>query len=113
MYYFSDGGVIRGYHSLALHVSEADLEHPERVTSTQLRKYFATMTQCLNLSTHQLQHCVDHLGHSTNVHEIHYRQLSETLERTEIAKLCLIQDMGLVAKYKDKRLQDIELPGNK
>lgn len=55
---------------------------------------------------------VDHLGHTMNVHQIHYRQTSDVLERVDIAKILLIQDMGLVAKYKGQRIQDIQIEGN-
>ena len=42
---FTAAGVIRGYMSLYDLSREAALEYPERVTSTNLRKYFATLTQ--------------------------------------------------------------------
>ena len=38
-------GVVRGYDAVALVTSESDLEHPERMHSTNMRKYMATMTQ--------------------------------------------------------------------
>lgn len=38
-------GVVRAYDSLSTLASEADLQKPEKITSTNLRKYCATVTQ--------------------------------------------------------------------
>ena len=46
--FFAAFGVIRGYNALNELTREAGLEYPERVTSTNLRKYFATLTQVIN-----------------------------------------------------------------
>ena len=54
---------------------------------------------------------VDHLGHTMDVHRVHYRQTSDLLERVDVAKILLIQDMGLVSKYRGKRIEDIQLEG--
>ena len=52
-----------------------------------------------------------HLGHTMQVHKINYRQTSNMLERVEIAKLLLIQDMGKVGQFFGKRLEDIQFEG--
>lgn len=54
---------------------------------------------------------MDHLGHTMNVHRIHYRQTSDVLERVDIAKILLIQDLGFVSNCRGKRLQDIQIEG--
>jgi hypothetical protein len=41
-----------------------------------------------------------------------FRCTSEALEKTQIAKLLLLQDNAMVGKFRDKRLQDIQLSGN-
>jgi hypothetical protein len=43
--YHVEAGVIRGYDCLSLMAQKAGLEHPERIGSTNLRKYMATVTQ--------------------------------------------------------------------
>lgn len=46
-----------------------------------------------------------------DIHGVHYRQTSDLLERVDVAKILLIQDMGLVGKYLGKKLQHIQLNG--
>jgi len=45
----TDDGVIRAYDALAKACKEACLQAPERITSTNLRKYMATITQVCSL----------------------------------------------------------------
>jgi hypothetical protein len=65
----------------------------------------------LDTTENERQWVVDHLGHTMNVHLQHNRQTSDILERVEVAKIPLIQDLGLVNKYRGKQLKDIELNG--
>ena len=58
-----------------------------------------------------MQWVCDHLGHTLNVHQLHYRAMSGILERVQIAKILLIQDKNLVNKYHGKGLQEIQLEG--
>jgi hypothetical protein len=51
------------------------LKNPEAITSTNLRKYMATITQVLDLKEHQLQWVLNHMGHTLDVHKLHYRYL--------------------------------------
>ncbi len=44
-----EAGVIRGYDALRYMAWKADLEHPERIGSSNLRKFMATMTQVYDL----------------------------------------------------------------
>ena len=53
----------------------------------------------------------EHLGHSFDVHRQHYRAMSDVLERVQIAKILLIQDLNLVSKFHGKKLDDIQLEG--
>jgi len=67
--------------------------------------------QVFNTTENERQWVVDHLSHTMNIHQIHYRQSCDVIERVDIAKLLLIQDLGLVGKYKGKKLKDIQLNG--
>lgn len=55
---------------------------------------------------------MDHLGHTMDVHRVHYRQTSDIIERVDIAKLLMIQDMGLVGRFKGKKLEEIQFDGS-
>ena len=74
--------------------------------------FIVSKFQALNTSETERQWVIDHLGHTMDVHRIHYRQTSDMLERADVAKILLIQDLGLVGKYRGKRLEDIQLDGN-
>ena len=49
------------------------LKSPDRLCSTQLRKYCATVTQVADLSDNDLRWFVDHLGHKLDEHREFYR----------------------------------------
>lgn len=67
--------------------------------------------QSFDISSQEMQWVCDHLGHTLDVHKTHYRSVSDVLERVEIAKLLLIQDMNLVGKFHGQKLKDIHVEG--
>ena len=73
------------------------------------KKYF--IFQVLDLPPNQLQWVLNHLGHTLDVHKIHYRCTSGAIERTQIAKILLMQDFGAIGKFANKKLSDIEMGG--
>jgi hypothetical protein len=66
-----------------------------------------------DISPHQQQWLTNHLGHSLDVHKIHYRQTSGLIERVDISKLMLLTEYGLAGKYAGRRLEEITLEGEK
>jgi hypothetical protein len=67
--------------------------------------------QIFDLNSQQQQWLANHLGHSMDIHKIHYRQTSGLIERIDMAKLMLMQELNITAKYAGKKLEDIQLPG--
>lgn len=63
----------------------------------------------LDVEGESLNHLLTHMGHNWDVHKTHYRQVSDVIERLDIAKFLLIQDGGIVAENKRKRLHQIQL----
>jgi len=51
----------------------AEIRHPENITSTRLRKHVATVTQLLNLSESDIEQLATFLGHTKDVHKEFYR----------------------------------------
>ena len=51
-----------------------------------------------------------HLGHTLNVHKISYRMTSEDIERSQVAKILLLQDHG-AENFANKALKDISMEG--
>ncbi|KAK3082485.1 hypothetical protein FSP39_007930 [Pinctada imbricata] len=50
-----------------------------------------------------------HLGHTKAVHKEHYRQMSGLLERTQVSKMFLIQDLNLTSKFKGRKLDELDI----
>ena len=69
------------------------------------------MFQMFNLDNNQLEWVCRHLGHTTEVHKTHYRQMSGAIERIQVAKLLLLQDMNLTQKFKGQKLAEIDIHG--
>ena len=53
----------------------------------------------------------EHLGHTLDVHKLHYRLTSDVIKRMQVAKLLLIQDFVVVKQFVDKSLEDIQIEG--
>ncbi|XP_062612913.1 uncharacterized protein LOC134274668 [Saccostrea cucullata] len=101
-------GVLRAGDCLEEVKSEVDLQYPERILATNMRKYTATLAQVIGLKDEELRWLCNHLGHTEKVHEAYYRCTSSSIERIEIAKLMIIQERNLVGKCSGKKLSEIQ-----
>ncbi|XP_069105224.1 uncharacterized protein [Argopecten irradians] len=110
-YLFANTGdsVMRAYDSLKTICAEHSLKAPERITSVSMRKYIATLSQVIDMKDHELEWLCTHLGHTASIHKLHYRATSGFIERVNIGKLMLLQDLNLAGKYAGQRLQDIDI----
>lgn len=63
------------------------VEEPCRLTSTQLRKHIATVSQILKLKDRDLELLARHLQHSINIHREFYRLPHNTLQLVKVSKL--------------------------
>ena len=63
------------------------------------------------MKEHQIQHVCEYMGHTFNVHKQHYRNTSGFIERVNIGKLMVLQDLNLVRTFKGKPLDDIQFKG--
>ncbi|KAJ8017713.1 hypothetical protein HOLleu_44683 [Holothuria leucospilota] len=104
-------GVIRGNYAMLSMTTEADLVHPERIRATNMRRFMATMSQGLNISPQEQQWIVDHMGHTLDIHHIHYRSTLDVIERIDVTKLLLLMDCGQISRFKGKKLEEIQLEG--
>lgn len=104
-------GVFRAYDAIRELTRDprAGLSSPDLIRTSNMRKYMATMVQAMSTDESQKQWIIDHLGHTMDVHTVHYRQTSDVLERIDVAKILLIQDLGLVGQFRGKRLDEIQL----
>jgi hypothetical protein len=67
--------------------------------------------QVFDLNAHQLEWVSNHLGHSVDIHKIHYRQTSGVIERVDMSKLMLLQEYNMSANFAGKSLAEIQFPG--
>lgn len=63
----------------------------------------------LHVTSTEKENILKHMGHTWGVHRDYYRQVSDVIERLDISKLLLIQDMDRVGQNQHKSLQDIDL----
>lgn len=89
---------------------KACLQKPELVRSTKLRKYIATVSQVLDMTTGELNLLCKHMGHSLKVHENYYKLPSHTLELSKISKLLLATEQSDMSAFVGKSLAELEIP---
>ncbi|XP_063223326.1 uncharacterized protein LOC134531559 [Bacillus rossius redtenbacheri] len=82
-------------------------QNPTTLTSTKLRKHVATMTQLLNLRTHELDAVAAFMGHDIRVHRQYYRLQDDALDLAKVSKLLINLDKGKLSSMKDKNLDDM------
>ncbi|XP_062278057.1 uncharacterized protein LOC133983118 [Scomber scombrus] len=97
---------IRGYDSLKRFAESCGAKQPGNLTSTKLRKHVATVSQLLNLQTHELDQLATFMGHDIEVHREFYRLPEETLQMAKVSRLLFALQDGM-GKFKGKSLDDI------
>ncbi len=89
-----------------------NLESPEDISATKVRKYTATVAQVLSLKSHHLEWVAGHLGHNVNIHKDFYRVQENTIELCKVSKLLIAIDCGQMGEWAGKTLDEIEVEGN-
>ena len=92
-----------------------DLQHSAQVNTYYrfciFSKQLTFVFQVLDLKPHQMDWVLRHMGHSLDVHKIYYRATSDVIERTQIAKILLLQDADRFSEFSNSSLDDIQLSG--
>lgn len=70
------------------------------------------MLQVLHLKREPFEWVLRHMGHTENVHREYYRQQTDLLEKTKVAKLLLLAESGTIQQFYGKTIDEIELEGN-
>lgn len=103
---------VRGYESLKETLRQiSNLQRPELITSTRLRKYIATVAQVGSLTNNDMDWLARHLGHNIAVHRQYYRLHDSTLELAKVSKLLLAADAGNIQNLVGKSLDDLSVAG--
>ena len=105
----SNGSVknIRGSDAIRKHVKLCNLKCPESITSTNLRKHVATLSQILNLEKNELEMLARFLGHDLEIHKQYYRLPENALQLAKCGKLMLLMEKGGIGKYHGKSLDEV------
>ncbi|XP_060602859.1 uncharacterized protein LOC132755936 [Ruditapes philippinarum] len=100
---------LRGHDALKYAASESCLKHPERITSTNLRKQLATLSQVLHLTESDQDILAKFMGHDIQVHRQYYRLPQGTLEIAKVSKVLHALNTGNITSVTDKDLNEISL----
>ncbi|XP_060574196.1 uncharacterized protein LOC132731915 [Ruditapes philippinarum] len=104
-----DSNFKRGSDCIRRTVQACELEFPERITSTKLRKYLATVSQVFNLSESELGELARHMGHELSVHRRFYRLQDDVIELAKVSRLLMSVEEGKAAQFAGCTLDDINL----
>ena len=106
----NNGSFLEGHRCLKKYVDSCpDLNNPDSIKSTKLRKHLGTMSQLLNLSRNEMEELSRFMGHDLDVHRNFYRRPQGIIERTRVGKLLLALEKGTVAKQKGKTLEELNV----
>ncbi|XP_043224112.1 uncharacterized protein LOC122382612 [Amphibalanus amphitrite] len=96
-----EGRLVNGWYQLKKECRDAGCRDINAITSTNMRKYLATIAQIMNLSENEMDQIASHLGHDITVHRKYYRLPDSTVELAKIAKLLLSTEETLGANLDD------------
>lgn len=84
-------------------------KNPEHLTSTQLRKQVATMSQVLSLKGNELDVLAGFMGHDINIHREYYRLPESTLQTAKVSKILMLAENGNMGDFVGKSLDEIDV----
>ena len=103
---------IRGPDAVRKHVRQCNMECPEAIFSTNLRKHVATLSQLINLDPNDLEMLASFMGHDITIHREFYRLPEDTLQLAKCSKILLLMERGGISQYRGKSLCDIDIDLN-
>lgn len=63
----------------------------------------------LHIDKEDMNHILNHMGHTWEVHQAFYREYSSVIERLDVAKVLLMQDTDQVAENRKKKISEIDV----
>ena len=79
---------------------------PSTLTSTNLRKHVAKVSQILNLKDNELDTLAQFDGHDIRVHHKFYCLTNDVLQTSQLAKIFMLMETGELNKHKGKSLDE-------
>ncbi len=118
IYLFSIPGIatfVRGVDAVWNVVRECalvvELQQPQRLRSTNLRKHIASTCQILSLKEEELEWLANHLGHDIKTHRNYYRLPHNSVELAKISKLLYLSTSGNLQILQGCSLDSIDAEG--
>ena len=102
----ASGVALRDYDSLKLLAKTCGVKNPDVLTSTELRKHVATVSQVLNLRDNELDHLAIFLGHDVRVHWDFCRIPDSCTQVTKISKLMATENG--IESQRGKNLDELD-----
>ena len=102
---------LRGNDVLRRACKKVKLQNASAITSTNMRKYVATVSQLVDMNETEMGWLAKHMGHDIHIHKEFYRMQESTLEIAVVGNLLLAIDEGRAHQFKGKNLRDIKLDG--
>lgn len=99
----------RGSDCLRKYAHACGAQHPENLTSTQLRKQVATLSQILSLRGNELDVLAGFMGHDLNIHREYYRLPESTIQTAKVSKILLLAEKGSIGDFSHKSLDEIDI----
>ena len=84
------------------------LEKPEVLRATALRKYCVTALQMMELPKYQKSWVAEHLGHSLEIHGKYYRMPLDSVETAKITKLLYLIDHCKMNEVRGLNLNEVD-----
>lgn len=103
----ANGEPLRGCDCLKTFATSCGAKRPEVITSTNLRKHIATVSQVLNLRKNELDQLAEFLGHDIRVHREFYRLPETCTQVTKISKLLMAAEVG-IEQHRGKNLDELD-----
>ena len=100
---------LRGNDVLHHVCAKVKLENAFAITSTNMRKYVATVSQSVDITETEMGWLARHMGHNIHIHKEFYGMQESTLEIAVVGNLLLAIEEGRALKFKGKNLSNIKI----
>ena len=89
-------------------VDEALVQNPAALTSTNLRKHLATMSQVLRFDEYDVNMLARFMGHNMDVHRDFYQLPVEVIDRCKVAQVLIQINSGKrnLSDFSDRSYRD-------
>ena len=63
------------------------------------------------MKDHEVEWLCKHMGHTVSIHKLHYKAMSGYIERINIGKLMMMQDLNVAGTFVGRDLNEVNVEG--